>query len=367
MTLFVKNGNTFRPTDEENLDIHNELPAGNYVIKTDQFGNMFFETVDSFEFTSKRYGNNHRNTDRILNTFNSRPASTGIMLAGEKGSGKSLLAKTVSIEAAKQGIPTIIINSPWHGDQFNTFVQNIQQPAILLFDEFEKVYDAEQQESILTLLDGVFPSKKLFLITCNDKWRVDRHMQNRPGRIFYMIDFEGLDADFIREYCVDNLKNLIYIDRIITISGLFSKFNFDMLKALIEEMNRYDESPEESLEFLNVRAEYDSGSAYTVTLTHNTISGIVVTNPKWTGNPLKVKDIHIEYTRPRPTKSKRKGTSIGIGFDDEEDRDWVSTMFSVDNLVSVNGVSGTFTFTNDEGYTLTMERYVEKQFTYGSF
>ena len=168
MTYFLRNGSTFRPSDEANLDLHKALPAGNYIIKEDQFGNMFFETVDSFEFKGKRYGDNIKNCDRIMSTFLKRDASTGVMLTGEKGSGKSLLAKTISIEAAAQGIPTLIINAPWHGDKFNKFIQDIEQPCIVLFDEFEKVYDSDEQESMLTLLDGVFPSKKLFILTCND-------------------------------------------------------------------------------------------------------------------------------------------------------------------------------------------------------
>jgi energy-coupling factor transporter ATP-binding protein EcfA2 len=270
MTYFLRNGNTFRPSDELSLDLHHTLPVGNYIIKQDQFSNLFFEGVDSFEFTSKRYGDNIRNTERILSTFLSRESSTGVMLAGEKGSGKSLLAKMLSIEAAKQDIPTIIINRPWTGDIFNKFIQDIEQPCVILFDEFEKVYNSEEQEGVLTLLDGVFPSKKLFVLTCNDKWRVDSHMRNRPGRIFYMIDFKGLNQEFIIEYCNDNLINKSYIERVCSVSLLFSEFNFDMLKALVEEMNRYNESPEDSLRMLNAKPEFDNGHTnFSVLLTVN--------------------------------------------------------------------------------------------------
>jgi hypothetical protein len=31
MSYFLKNGNTFKVADEASLDIHNLLPAGNYV------------------------------------------------------------------------------------------------------------------------------------------------------------------------------------------------------------------------------------------------------------------------------------------------------------------------------------------------
>jgi len=357
MTYFLRNGNTFRPSDELSLDLHHKLPVGNYIIKQDQFGNLFFEGVDSFEFTSKRYGDNIRNTERILSTFLSREASTGVMLAGEKGSGKSLLAKMLSIEAAKQDIPTIIINRPWTGDDFNKFIQDIEQPCVILFDEFEKVYNSEEQEGILTLLDGVFPSKKLFVLTCNDKWRVDSHMRNRPGRIFYMIDFKGLDQEFIIEYCNDNLINKSYIERVCSVSLLFSEFNFDMLKALVEEMNRYNESPEESLRMLNAKPEFDNGNTnFSVLLT---VNGLQIKqtdlDPKvWRGNPLQSK-ICIEYKDYTASQSDKV---------EELSWDWERVDFTTSNLKKIDPIEGTFVFVNEEGTSLILTKLKEKNFNY---
>ncbi len=353
MTYFLRNGSTFRPSDEANLDLHTTLPAGNYIIKQDQFGNMFFETVDNFEFKTKRYGDNVKNTTRILDTFLKREASTGVMLTGEKGSGKSLLAKTISIEAAKQGIPTLIINSAWHGDQFNKFIQDIEQPCIVLFDEFEKVYDSDEQESMLTLLDGVYPSKKLFLLTCNDKWRVDQHMRNRPGRIFYMIDFKGLSMEFIMEYCEDNLDNKLHIPKICNIASLFAQFNFDMLKALVEEMNRYDETPEEALAILNVKPEFDEGNKFDIKLA---VPGQKVNMEKmedrtWKGNPLHQK-VRIEYICTQKDS------------DGDEYDDWETQDFTHSDLVKIDPNTGSFNFKNKAGATLTLSRVKEKSFHY---
>ena len=173
MTHFLKNGNSFRVFAQESIDLTNTLAPGNYVVKTDHNDQLYIEKVDDFKVSGKLYGDVGKNADRILNTFNERPNATGVMLSGEKGSGKTLLSKVISLEGAKLGYPTIIINQPYRGDDFNTLIQSIEQPAIILFDEFEKVYEKDHQEEILTLLDGVFPSKKLFVLTCNDKWRVD--------------------------------------------------------------------------------------------------------------------------------------------------------------------------------------------------
>jgi hypothetical protein len=339
------------------MDLHEQLPAGNYTIKEDSMGNLYLEHIDSFEIKGKRYGDLDRNCDRIVNTFMSRAASTGVMLTGEKGSGKSLLAKALSIQAATMGIPTIVINQPWTGDKFNQLIQNIEQPAMVLFDEFEKVYDSDRQEAMLTLLDGVFPSKKLFVITCNDKWRVDTHMRNRPGRIFYMLDYKGLTQDFIIEYCEDNLENKTHIHRICSITSLFNQFNFDMLKALVEEMNRYNEPPEEALRMLNVKPEFDSGNKYTPTLSVMgvPVSADMIGNKEWKGNPLQGK-IEIGYKKAIVCDPDEPN-----GFDDF---DWEEADFIPSDLQKIDPQTGTFIFMNKEGESLTLVKVQEKQHYY---
>ena len=267
MSYFLKSGATFKVATKESMDLHERLPAGNYTVKYDKMGGFFYlEAIEGFEIRGKIYGDTKRVATRILNTFGDRTASTGVMLTGEKGSGKTLLAKMLSTQAREQDIPTIVINAPWCGDEFNAFLQMIEQPTVILFDEFEKVYDRDDQEKMLTLLDGVYPSKKLFVITCNDKWRVNEHMRNRPGRIFYMLDYKGLDQDFIIEYCEDNLKNKTHIQNVVKIAMMFDQFNFDMLKALVEEMNRYDETPQEAMKMLNAKPEFAGETRYKVIL-----------------------------------------------------------------------------------------------------
>jgi hypothetical protein len=248
----------------------------------------------------------------------------------------------------QHNVPTIVINQPLCGENFNTFIQSIDQPCVILFDEFEKVYDRDDQEKILTLLDGVFPSKKLFLITTNDKYRVDYHMRNRPGRIFYMLDFKGLDSTFIREYCEDNLNDTTQIDRIVNISSLFAEFNFDMLKALVEEMNRYNESPQEALRMLNAKPEFDGGSKYDVQVIHN-------------GQEVKG-DIHPSIFDGNPLQPK--GLEVSFDMDPDDDScDWENCHFNANALVSVDAQIGKFVF-EDKGTRLILTKVKSKQYDY---
>jgi len=321
------------------MDLYEALPAGNYTVGQDMFGNFFLEQIDSFELPKKLYGDSIRHTFRIINTFFARSAQTGVMLNGEKGSGKTMLAKNIATELAKQGVPTIVINRDWTGDGFFKLLQDIDQPCVILFDEFEKVYASDKQEEILTLLDGVFGSKKLYMFTVNDKWRVNQHMRNRPGRIYYMLDFKGLGAEFIVEYCEDNLTEQKYIDQIVSIARLFGEFNFDMLKALVEEMNRYNESPSDALAMLNAKPEFDSGAKYNVEVIH--MGKVIETlHPsEFSGNPLDPK-------------------GFGVEFDldpNDDDSGWTCVRLSPNSLVNLNAQAGKFVF-EDQGTRVILTR-----------
>lgn len=371
MSYFMKSGSTWRVATKESMDLHEKLPPGNYVVKQDPFENLYLEHTEDFEIPAKLYGDTTRNADRIINSFWQRGKSTGVMLVGEKGSGKTLLSKHICVELAKQDVPTIVINSPWHGDKFNTLIQTIEQPAIIMFDEFEKVYDSEEQESLLTLLDGVYASKKLFMLTSNDKWKVDSHMRNRPGRIFYMIDFKGLDAEFIREYCNDNLNDKKHLETIVNISTIFAEFNFDMLKALVEDMNRYNESPQDALRILNIKAEYDSGATYKVEIFRGDRKADRQSPTSWNGTPLTAKDMSVSWY----FDGKKKGTDTAVAAgskpspisDDEDPNDgWHDNEFGPENLVKFDTKKGLFIY-EKEGITVILTREKAKYFNFDAF
>jgi len=354
MTYFLKQGNSYTVSKKESLDLHEHLPAGNYVIKKNEMtGQLYLEAIDKFAIGSKVYGDTIKRADRILNTFQSRPSTTGVMLTGEKGSGKTLLAKMLSVKGYEQDIPTIVINAPWCGDLFNAFIQSIEQPLIVIFDEFEKVYDEQEQEAMLTLLDGVYPTKKLFVLTCNDKWRVNSHMRNRPGRIFYSLEYKGLDADFIREYCHDNLKAKEHIEKIVGIAGTFDEFNFDMLKALVEEMNRYNETPQEAMSMLNTKPEYGDSSSYTIKLVVNgeEVKDTSYEEKEWHGNPLN-KSVSVSYK-----VVEQEGT-------DEEVWDWESVRFSPAELKKIDANGTKYVFTKDDGVSLILTKVKSKGYSY---
>lgn len=373
MSYFIRNGNTYKVADSAAIDLHTHLPAGNYIIQSHPFEGLYLEQIDSFQPLGRVYGDTLKNADRIISTFLDRQGkSTGVMLTGEKGSGKTLLARTLSLKCAEQDIPTIVINSAWSGDQFNKLIQDIDQPCMVLFDEFEKVYDEDEQEAILTLMDGVYPMQKLFVLTCNDKWRVDRHMRNRPGRIYYMLDFRGLEETFIREYCADNLlpEYQHHIDNICTVASLFNEFNFDMLKALVEEINRYGDTPQEAVRLLNVKAEFDSGTYYDVKVVVNGQVMKVHHPYEYHGNPMNMERERFHWhalAKPEDRLRVREADAITSADEDDNDDDRTSSQFSAQDLVKVLPAQGVFEFRNRRGHQLTLTKQRYSSYNFNAF
>lgn len=357
-TCFLKSGATYRVTSKRAMDLHDKLPAGNYVIKVDPRGELYLEAIEDFVIHTKLYGNVISQTGRILHTFADRPTSTGLMLAGEKGSGKTLLAKNVCVEASKLGMPTIVINAPWIGDQFSSLIQGIEQPCVILFDEFEKVYPQDKQPAILTLLDGVFPTKKLFILTCNDKWKVDFHMRNRPGRIYYMLDFDGLSDLFIEEYCKDNLKNQVHVEKVRRIATAFDRFNFDMLKALVEEMNRFNETPQEAITMLNAKPEFSNPSDFNIKILVNNreIPAELNATPSIRVNPL-LASFHVEYW------NIPEGWKAG---DEVPDDLYESIPLGPKNLHTIDTKDGKFVFKHQDNVVIILDKVKTQTFNYFS-
>jgi len=253
MSVIIRQGSTYKVADESDIEVTKKLPPKTFVVKFHEMSGTYFLTpVDDMSTPSKLYGNTRKDAKRIISTFNTRPGAMGVHLNGVKGSGKTLLSKVISEEMRNAGVPTLIINEAHCGDGFNQFIQQIDQEAVIIFDEFEKVYGHNEQEKILTLLDGVYPTKKLFIVTTNDKSMTSEYMKNRPSRIRYYIDFGTIDPAFVEEYCQDNLDNKDNIGDIVKFAEIYSFLNFDMLSAMVSEMNMYKETLKEAMVYLNV-------------------------------------------------------------------------------------------------------------------
>lgn len=270
MSEFRKHGNIIYVTNDGATQTLDRLPTAIYVVSVDQNGNFFLKEEDEgFSLPPKLYGDTAKRAERIINTYLDRDnRSTGVLLSGHKGSGKTLLTKKLSLELAKIDIPTILVNAPYRGDGFNQLISSIDQKAMVMFDEFEKTYTEEEQEQLLTLFDGTVAGNKLFVVTYNQSYRVSEFMLNRPGRFLYNFEYSGLTREFVNEYLTDTLNDFNKQEQFGRVCDLISPLSFDVLQAIVEEVNRYpEESVADVVKILNVRSDNGRTSSRNWTFT----------------------------------------------------------------------------------------------------
>ncbi len=259
------------------VNIQDSLAPGNYNLIFDQREGYYLTRKEDFKLPEKIYGDCNKLSDKYLNTFKSKSRSLGILLCGEKGSGKTLLAQSLCL---KSNLPVIFITEPFSGPDFNDFIANITQEVVIFFDEYEKVYRSknytETQDTLLGILDGNFSCKKLFILTSNEE-HISSYMTNRPSRIYYKKVYTGLEINELSEIVDYELINKDNKEELIKICTSIGKVNIDLVRSLIEEMNRYNETASEAVKNLNIDFE---ALEYSIEIT-NKKNEIVYTQSKY--------------------------------------------------------------------------------------
>ena len=193
-----------------------------YNLKWDRYNGMsYFEEDGSLSLPAKVYTTK---SDDIfikrVNTYFQKTSklSTGVMLSGIKGTGKTVMAKVI---AKNSNLPIIVVDEDYPTGRINDFFRKFETPVTIIFDEVDKHWDTED---LLGWLDGVQTNaKKLVLFTCNNEDRVNDYLKDRCSRVRYIRHFEANDnARFLREIlrdkgiAEDNNFGLLSIDNILS-------------------------------------------------------------------------------------------------------------------------------------------------------
>lgn len=313
-----------------------EIPLGNWLVRyDDQKGIFYLDKANDFSLPSKIYGNSTKLATRYLNSYTSWDGNLGVLLSGMKGTGKSLLAKQICGMAE---LPVIMIQHAYGGSGFISFLSKISQPVIIFLDEFEKVYqDNEQQNMLLSILDGTFNSKFLFLLTINEIGLMNHYMMNRPSRIHYHEEYKGMSDDMIKEISLDLLDDKEKVDGIITVCTYIGEISMDILISLINEINLYkDESPMEVLEYMNLEP---SSTRHSVKIIRD--GKVMIDNNYTYHNPLVGESIYLDwYGEDIDTIDDVLDDSVDVDGDDDmkvkkshnsNDKVWNEFRFSTEN------------------------------------
>jgi hypothetical protein len=215
---------------------------------------------DKFDFPYKIYGMESKFIDWVLKTYENTNSNLGILLNGVKGTGKTVTAEMV---CNRLNQPVIIMSRNLPG--IPQFINNFEQNIVLLFDEYEKIFNPQQRRmeigelgeghvDILTLMDGVLNNqhRKTFLLTTNIA-RVNENMMCRPGRLRYIKTFGNLSLEAILEIIDDKLKYPELKDGIVDFISKLELITVDIVKSIIDEANIHQADPNDFKDFFNVQ------------------------------------------------------------------------------------------------------------------
>lgn len=227
---------------------HKLLPNAIYTVEVDAMGNMFLKEVQKkFAFDYKVYGLEESLVKRVALTAKEVEGNLGILLNGQRGTGKTVTAKLMCNEL---NLPVIIIDRMI--DECHRFLNSIPQDIIIFIDEYEKIFEENYQ--LLSIMDGAMNSeyKRVFVLTTNELYVNDNLIQ-RPGRIRYLKTFKDLSRESIAEIVDDCLTNTKYKEEVMRFVSTLQMITVDIVKTICQEVNLHDQSPERFAEFFNVK------------------------------------------------------------------------------------------------------------------
>ncbi|MEC4620806.1 ATP-binding protein [Bacillus paranthracis] len=237
----VNFGSTFKIYGDD-LKTYDKLPAATYKVEFHPRAGFSLEKIDNFEsMEAKIYGSHPEKISKVLKSYDKFERSLGIILSGNKGMGKSMFVQLIAEAVVKKNIPVIMVTKAFPG--IADFIEQIDQEALIILDEFEKMFnprneEAEKQENLLGLFDGTSQKKRIYAITVNDLNKVNEFMLSRPGRFHYHIRFDYPTAAEIEIYLKDKLEEQYHgeIKHVVAFANRV-KLNYDSLRAIAFELN----------------------------------------------------------------------------------------------------------------------------------
>ena len=235
-------------------------PGMVYNIKVDRFTDTIsLEESGSLSLPSKVYctTRDERFIDKVINSYNlSENGFTGVMLAGLKGSGKTVMAKCI---ANKSGLPIINVDKNIRPYILKCLVEKLEDVSVcFLFDELDKLLDDYDDSVLLQVLDGSdTKGKHMILFTCNDTDNISEYLVDRCSRIRYWREFKEMSPSLIMEVLNDKLNDKKEVKSLTDfIKDNFEVCSFDNIASFVKEVNDYPTTTfEELFEDMNLSSK----------------------------------------------------------------------------------------------------------------
>lgn len=229
------------------------------IIGDENTGIIDFQLIsESYTMPGKLYGTMKNRAYRVWNDYVYNNKSTGVLLTGNKGSGKTLLATYVCNIAISFGLPVYIIDTKFPDKLLSkliSIISNQLRECVIFIDEFGKLFNRECQDAMLTMLSDINDTKKIFVLTENLDYYINQYIVDRPGRIKYHYEFLKIDLDVLIGYCIDNNVSNNLIEELKIKWESVNTFSFDQLQAIVNEHLKYpNDSLQDIISVLNIKS-----------------------------------------------------------------------------------------------------------------
>ena len=354
---YVDNNTSAHIIKHDVSNIKDTLPPGLWKVAFNPMTGFYLtKELRDIELPEHIFGSSKKQLELITSRFERDNKSMGVLLTGDKGTGKTLLASQIINHYVASGFPVILMDEAFeHMDSaLSTFISQISN-TVFLFDEFEKVFSSDAQQYLLNFFDEKSNMNRLSIAISNSQ-AISGFMLSRPSRFFYHFKYGKLDNDTITEVVTYYGLSKSVADALIIYKERLDYFGYDILISIIDELQfRNTENVAEVVETMNIDlTEYRGLKKYEATelvpLSPNKDSFVLkdIFNLKSSGNALVIE----------LRKLDEKGNTLVY------DRQ----LFSKTKVVNYNPSKNEFTYQVDldEGdqKNLYIIRIVEKELDY---
>jgi hypothetical protein len=229
-----------------------KIPPSVYRINVTEEGLDLVRDRKRFTLPSKIYGDHHFHLSAIMEAFEERACSTGVLLKGLKGSGKSLLAEHIGNKCLDLEMPVLLINTEIPAGLLKSVISLIGS-CMVYFDEYGKIYGKAAKDSMLALFSDTDLKNVMFVVTANEDKELNEYMIDRPGRFMFRINYGDLTTEVVKDVCRSNDINEEITEYLVAYAA-FHHLSFDILMYLVRQAQRVTTAKElnKRISILNV-------------------------------------------------------------------------------------------------------------------